>query len=313
MPNRRTFLQLTAAGCALPAATRADDHELRMPARVLDTHTHFYDVNKPGGIPWPSSKDPLLYRSVMPGEFQSLTAPYHVHGTVVIEAVWPVEDNQWALDTLAPDPLVPGIIGRLPLEGTQGADAASFETLAERFAAHPKFKGLRINNRRVARALKPDFLPAYEWMAKHNWTVDVLGNAAMLPDVLALARKLPDLHIVIDHLPFNPIKGKEKEMEDALDGLGKMPNVFAKVSNVLRKEHGPRIDEVDLYRPQLDALWRRFGNKRVIYGSNWPVSDRIAPYHAVFGVMQKYLADHSIEESDDYFWNNGVRAYRLES
>ena len=32
------------------------------------------------------------------------------------------------------------------------------------------------------------------------------------------------------------------------------------------------------YKPALDEVWNLFGPDRVVYGSNWPVSDKLAPY-----------------------------------
>ena len=45
--TRREFLGTAALGAAAGART-ADP-----PAPVIDTHTHFYDPSRPGGVPWP--------------------------------------------------------------------------------------------------------------------------------------------------------------------------------------------------------------------------------------------------------------------
>ena len=31
---------------------------------AIDTHTHFYEPNRPQGVPWPPSDNELLYRTV---------------------------------------------------------------------------------------------------------------------------------------------------------------------------------------------------------------------------------------------------------
>ncbi|MFO1461569.1 MAG: hypothetical protein U1G08_19470 [Verrucomicrobiota bacterium] len=63
---------------------------------IIDSHTHFYDPTRPEGVPWPDSKDPVLYRPVLPAEFTALTSPLGV-GTVVIEASPRPKDNEWLL------------------------------------------------------------------------------------------------------------------------------------------------------------------------------------------------------------------------
>ena len=311
MLHRRTFISQTGALAAgtllaehgLAEHGLAEEAPLAPPLRVLDTHTHFYDISRPQGVPWPGTSDKLLYRTVMPDEFKKLTAPYNVKGTVVIEARWPVEDNQWALDTLAPDDFIPGIIGRLPLD-------EDFEKNAARFAEHKKFRGLRVRKDELKE------LAAFKWMQARGWTVDVLGGSDALADVLTLARRVPELTIVINHLPKDPLPDADaqKAVEAALDGLAKLPNVNIKVSNVLR------IKRTDLnpcaadYRHLLDPIWERFGERRVIFGSNWPVSDKHnGPYGDLIQVMNQYTMPKGKESQDLYFWKNGVRAYGLEA
>jgi L-fuconolactonase len=47
-----------------------------------------------------------------------------------------------------------------------------------------------------------------------------------------------------------------------------------------------------------------FGEERVMYGSNWPVSNKVAPYAEVLKTMQRYTT------SEKYFWRNSKECYR---
>ena len=54
-------------------------------------------------------------------------------------------------------------------------------------------------------------------------------------------------------------------------------HVFCKVSALVegtRKTERDAPNDLDFYRPVLDALWEIFGEDRLICGSNWPVSER---------------------------------------
>ena len=73
---RAAVLAVLVAGSAAFAA----DFE------IVDTHTHFYDPTRPQGVPWPGKNDKRLYRPVLPDEFQRLSKPFGVVGTVVVEA-----------------------------------------------------------------------------------------------------------------------------------------------------------------------------------------------------------------------------------
>src|SRR5689334_25281079 len=108
--NRRQFL--TAAGASLAAwasvrrAAPAQSPTLASGLTVIDTHTHFYDPNRPQGVPWPPRDDKLLYRTVLPKEYRAQPVPRPVTGTVVVEASPWVEDTQWVLDLAAKAPCI---------------------------------------------------------------------------------------------------------------------------------------------------------------------------------------------------------------
>ena len=53
-----------------------------------------------------------------------------------------------------------------------------------------------------------------------------------------------------------------------------------------------------------------FGADRLIYGSNWPVSDRVAPYDQVFRIVHEYFTAKGKEAAEKYFWRNSQAAYR---
>jgi predicted TIM-barrel fold metal-dependent hydrolase len=47
-----------------------------------------------------------------------------------------------------------------------------------------------------------------------------------------------------------------------------------------------------MYAPYLDAVWSAFGDNRVIYGSNWPVSESAASYET----LQRIAMEHAFSK-----------------
>ena len=87
-----------------------------------------------------------------------------------------------------------------------------------------------------------------------------------------------------------------------------MRYLSALVEQVAGPEGGaPR--ELAYYLPVLDHLWNEFGEDRLIYGSNWPVSDRGAPYEVVFGLVREFFAGKGEEAMEKDFWKNALVAY----
>ena len=60
----------------------------------------------------------------------------------------------------------------------------------------------------------------------------------------------------------------------------------------------------------LDVLWQAFGKDRLMYGSNWPVSSRFAPYDQIQRIVTAYFAEKGEEATENYFWKNSKSAYK---
>jgi predicted TIM-barrel fold metal-dependent hydrolase len=122
----------------------------------------------------------------------------------------------------------------------------------------------------------------------------------------------PQLRIVINHLPFDPAmdEAEQRKADNALHELGSRPQVYAKVSRVLRRVGGHVPLDLSFYREALDQLWATFGPSRLVYGSNWPVSNQLAPYPDVLKVVRDYFAGKGADAADQYFWKNSLAAYK---
>jgi predicted TIM-barrel fold metal-dependent hydrolase len=120
------------------------------------------------------------------------------------------------------------------------------------------------------------------------------------------------LRVVINHLPFDPAMDKDerRKADDALHELGRRPLVYAKVSGVLRRVGGRVPLDLSFYREALDQLWETFGPSRLVYGSNWPVSNQFAPYPGVLKVVRDYFTGKGADAADQYFWKNSLAAYK---
>ncbi|HEV3345227.1 MAG TPA: amidohydrolase family protein [Pirellulales bacterium] len=311
--TRRTFLKSAAAGLTTLglARLRAAAEAAEANPGAIDAHTHFYDPTRPQGVPWPAKNDSLLYRPVLPGEFKSLTRGQHVTGTIVIEASTWLEDNQWLLDLAAKEPFIVGIVGRLDTADEQ------FATHLRRFAKDPVFRGIRINHDELKTALDgPAQLERIALLAKEDRQLDVNGGPEMPADVARLARAAADLRIVVNHAANLTIDGKQPP-EAWLAGMRAAAageRVFCKVSALVegtRKTNGDAPSEVDFYRPVLDALWNVFGEDRLIYGSNWPVSERAAPYATVYQIVHSYFKEKGAKPLEKFLRTNAIRAYKV--
>ncbi|HSA00581.1 MAG TPA: amidohydrolase family protein [Candidatus Paceibacterota bacterium] len=306
--NRRQFIQ---AATGLAACVCAAETSEVQPVEIIDTHTHFYDPMRSQGVPWPPKDDALLYRTVLPKDYRALPVPQPVKGTVVVEASHWIEDNQWILDLAAQDPFIMGLVGNLPI-GTP-----EFGALLTRFAAQPLFRGVRIREGSFEKLLsEPAFVKDLHAVSDHGLCFEVHSPREWVGQAVRLARRVPSLRLIINHVANAQVTGK-KPADDwcrMIDGLSEHPQVFMKVSGLVEgtdRRNGDAPEEIEFYRPVLDKLWKAFGPDRLLYGSNWPVSERFAPLGRVERIALRYFSEKGQATIDKVFSKNARVAYGL--
>jgi L-fuconolactonase len=276
---------------------------------IIDTHTHFYDPTRPQGVPWPPPENELLYRTVLPIHLKEIAAPLGVTGTVVVEASSWLEDNGWILELAADEPFIMGFVGQIVPDGPDFGDELA------RFTTNPLFRGIRCGGQRFEAIDQGSFLADLRRLAAHDLSLDVLIRAEHLENVLSVARQIPDLRIVINHILHMPVDGGplDPAWTDRYRRAAGHPNVFMKLSAMMEQSVSyPAPADLDFYRPTLDALWNAFGADRLIYGSNWPVSDRAGRSYADYlAVVKRYFAEKGQDASENYFWRNARDVYRV--
>ncbi|MBC7926577.1 MAG: amidohydrolase family protein [Bryobacteraceae bacterium] len=262
---------------------------------IVDTHIHIYDTNRAQGVPWPPASERVLYKPHLASNFRTAIGSSGVTGAVIVEASPWLADNDWILERASEDKLFLCVVGHLD------PASASFSSDLTRLSANPKFRGIRISGS----SLKEEFYPKLEQLATAGLSLDVLTGPDQLPKVAALAARLPDLRIVVNHLPMYPSPSAELKL------LAGAPGIFIKVSAVLRKDHEGRVpDSVVFYRDVLDELWDTFGASRLVYGSNWPVSNRLSDYGTQLRVVGEYFRSKGSTPARQYFSENAARLYR---
>jgi L-fuconolactonase len=307
--KRRDFIRSTLA------TTIATTHVVSLaapesvkPSRVIDTHTHFYDPTRPEGVPWPP-KDTPLYRRVLPADWRAVAEPHGIHETVVVEASPWVEDNQWILDLATDDRSIVGFVGNLDPRD------AEFTKNLSRFAKNPLFRGVRWRSDLVPIDRDMNQLrTAARHLAELDLELDLNGPCETLPLAYRLAEAVPELRIVLNHLGASgDPQAIHPEWRANVTQIAMCPNVFMKVSALVEQVHeapGQSPTDTNYYKPVLDHLWDCFGEDRLIFGSNWPVSDRGAPYDVVYKIVSEFFTSKGREATEKYFWKNARNAYR---
>ncbi len=313
--NRREFVSSLAA---LPlAASAAFARQAAKPAAsfpIIDTHIHLFDKTRPEGAPYPRDMpgggEPPQGMIALPNRYKAIVTPFGVVGAVVVEASPRVEDNQWILDLAANAPIIVGLVGRI-----DPADPA-FGKHLERLHKNKLFLGIRQGQLHLGLD-KPDYMANLKLLADADCSLDVdtprqgMSATEVLVNVLD---KVPSLRLVMDHLP--DVRFADRAAKDNyvahLKELGKRPQVYIKLSEVVHKSGDKVSTDLNMYKDWLDELWAIFGEDHVMFGSDWPQSEGLEfnSYPNVIGVARAYVSSKGPSAMEKVFWKNSTKPYR---
>jgi len=318
--NRRCFLQhsalATAAGLSSTVASNvsaAAVPEPKVASRVIDTHVHFYDPTRKEGVPWPG-KGTSLYRPVYPKDWQAVANPHGIREVLVVEASPWVADNDWVLQLADKEKCIVGLVGNLePMD-------PKFSEQLKRLTQNKFFRGIR----RAGGALydnmaKPEFRKAMQQLADGDLSLDTNDRRpGGLQAIAKLAADIPSLRIIVDHCGIcGDAKHLDEDWKSGISALAAQKNVFCKISGLTEQSdeakahYGQAPRDTAYYLPILDHCWNSFGPERLVFGSNWPVSERGGTFDDQFKVLSEYFTGKGSEACESYFWKNALEAYKI--
>lgn len=278
---------------------------------VLDTHLHLWD---PALLPYPWLEGELD-RRFGPDEYRAAWAGASAPtASVFVQAecdpARALDEVAWVA-SIAGDCGVRGIVAHAPLErgGRAGDDL-------DRLLAQPVVVGVRrsLQGETAGFARRPDFVAGARLLAERGLPFDACVRPSQLPDVIALADAVPELAIVLDHLG-KPDVGSARRPNDPrwsdwhrdLDELARRASVHVKISGLPAEADGPwSAAQVE---PFFDVALDAFGPERLLYGGDWPVSERAHPHRWLEAVDAWALDRLGAEGRDAVLSRNGEDFY----
>ncbi|MBO1268322.1 amidohydrolase family protein [Arthrobacter cavernae] len=258
---------------------------------MLDAHLHLWDLDggsAAGAYAWLGPQHGGLFRSYGEAEARETLLAAGVGGAVLVQADDTTADTDAMLAAANRNRWILGVVGWIPLD--KPAEAA--EEL-QRLVRNPKFRGVR---HLVHDDPRDDFLELPEvreslgLLAGHGLAFDVPDAFPRhLGRTVQLARELPELTVVLDHLGKPPLADLALADSDSMAAwrrdfraLAGLPNTVAKLSGL----HLPGVPyTAEALRPLWDEALEAFGPERLMIGGDWPVSTLGAPYGRTLAVL----------------------------
>lgn len=174
----------------------------------------------------------------------------------------------------------------------------------------------------------PNFVAGARVLAARGLSLDVWCLHTQLDDLMALARAVPELTIVLNHVgtPDYRAAGAGREREVWQDWTGRMAalshcdNVVVKLSGLgmdvsrpvgATREEFPSEVLAQRWRPTLEACIEQFGARRSMFASNFPPDNAAGSYGALWNAFKRVVAEASADEKDALFRRTAAATYRI--
>lgn len=277
---------------------------------VVDSHQHFWQHSMPFDYSWQETDELApIRRDFLPDDLAPLIRSAGVDRTVFVQTQHDVAENRWVLELSEQHAFIAGVVGWVDLSSEQCE-----EQLLE-FKDHPKFVGIRHVTQDEPDddfIVRPEVIRGLKVLQKHGVPFDLLFYVKHLKHAATLARELPELHMVIDHLAKPRIKdGATEGWIDNLQSAAQFPNVFCKLSGMVTEADWEHWKPADL-KPYVETAIQSFGPERCMFGSDWPVCELAGTYEQVHTALVEVLGPISQSERDAIFGKTATAFYGLQ-
>jgi L-fuconolactonase len=276
---------------------------------TVDAHQHFWQLDQPFNYDWLDA--PVLApirRDFLPEHLGPLARAAGVRRTVVVQTQHDTRENHWALGLAEQHPFIAGVVGWVDLKGRD------CEKQLLEVKDNPRFVGVRHVTQDEPDddfIVRDDIVRGLRVLERHGVPFDLLFHVRHLLHVPTLARLLPELPMVIDHLAKPRVKAHA--VDDWLPDFraaAHHPNVFCKLSGLVTEADWSGWTAEDL-KPYVHAALDAFGPERLMFGSDWPVCTLAAGYGDVHEAAVTALGGLSPSERALVFGGTAIRFYKL--
>jgi L-fuconolactonase len=274
MWNRRRFIAASIATSTIrsfaPAATASP--------LLIDAHVHVWKHDP--AFPFaPATHAPA--EDASEETLLDLMQANHVARTVLIQVIHYRWDNRYLASILKRYPGKFHGVCRVNPE-----DPAAPDHLTQ--LTQQGFHGVRLSPAATAEGdwiRSPLMQPLWRRCAELKVPMTILTPVIRLPDLMPLIEKNPHLVVVIDHMADCPLD--HPDQLQMLLVLARYPRVFVKISHIWSLSAQP-FPYRDAYA-QIKRLYDTFGPKRLMWGTDWPISVKQLPYDQAVALYRDHL------------------------
>jgi L-fuconolactonase len=278
---------------------------------IVDAHHHFWDPDR-ADYPWMTNEVAPIRRRFGPEDLWPLLERTGIERTIVVQTRSSEDETREFLAITTTNPFVAGVVGWVDLTDAGVSDAIASirggpggaRLVGIRHQVHDEADPDWLIDRRVRRGL--------EAVGAAGLVYELLVRSRELPAALQVARALPDVRFVIDHLAKPPIReARMRRWADLIAPFGDLANVSCKMSGLVTEADWAAWRPDDI-APFVNHAIDVFGPDRLIFGSDWPVCLLAATYEGVHQLARSTVERLTDGERTRIFGDNAVAVYGLD-
>jgi L-fuconolactonase len=273
----------------------------------IDSHQHFWNYD-PAKYSWINDSMYRIRKDFLPSNLEPVLQRAGIDGTIAVEAFHSERETEFLLALASEFQFIKGVVGWVDLYS---------EDVGQRlkhFSENAVFKGVRhtVYDDKGAYLTNPTFLKGIGELQKFGLTYDILIFEQQLPGAIDLVKTFPEQPFVLDHMAKPQIspEGPSQEWINNMEELGSFENVYCKLSGLVTETPEFQWEPSD-FLPFLEVVFNSFGEDRLMYGSDWPVSLSAASYQDTLNIIYDFFASSGEETTNKIFGGNAVKFYSL--
>jgi len=252
---------------------------------VIDAHLHIWQ-RTPGMYSWLTPELGAIYADFdAPMAHHELTQA-GVDGAILVQADDSALDSEAMFSAAALHEWILGVVAWVPLDTPEETTR-----LLDRWAGQPTFCGVRQlvhDDPRSNFYELPEVQDTARELASRGVPLDIPDAWPRdLAQIVGLADRHPELVVVLDHLGKPPVDCADlSRWETVFRSLGERPNIVLKFSGL---SHPQRAFTRENAQGLFDLSLEAFGARRIMIGSDWPLTQAFGGYQATWSTTNELL------------------------
>jgi L-fuconolactonase len=277
-------------------------------AMYIDAHHHLWAFN-PVEYDWIDDSMALLRKDFLVDELEKTLYANGFSASIVVQARQSLEETLWLIDLANQSDLIKGVVGWIDLKNEQLCKQL------DALSSHKKLVGFRhvIQGETDPNFMSnPDFIRGLNIIADKGYRYDLLIFSHQLPAAIEMLDQVPNLHVVIDHIAKPNIKTGEQfqQWQKNMRKLSENQQCYCKLSGMITEADWKNWTNGDL-QPYMKTVLSLFTEKRVMFGSDWPVCLVAGEYQTIKQLVLDFISLYAPQAKQDIFGNNARHFYQV--